>query len=52
MDLDKLVLLSELVHSMLGDNEPSDEELDYDEDAIALYDDLHNLKYSLERLGF
>lgn len=33
------------------ENEPSDEELDYDEEAIGMYADMHNLKESIENFG-
>lgn len=48
----KLGRLSRDVNDMLGPSEPSDEELDYDEDYINLYHDIHNLKESLAKLGY
>ena len=51
MDWEKLRKIKELIDELLGDNKPSDEELDYDDDAIEMYADLHNLKASMEQLG-
>ena len=52
MDREKLNELKTLVDQLLGENEPSDEDLDFDDDAIQMYADLHNLKESMERMGF
>ena len=51
MDREKLLKLADLLGEILW-SEPSDEELDYDETKIELYDALHNLKISLEENGF
>ena len=51
MDWEKLRKIKELIDEILGENEPTDEELDYDDDAIQVYADLHNLKESMERMG-
>ena len=51
MDWEKLMKIKELIDELLGENEPTDEDLDYDDDAIDVYDELHNLKESMERIG-
>lgn len=51
MDLEKLRKIKELVDELIGENEPTDEELDYDDDAINMYAALHNLKESMECMG-
>ena len=51
MDRDKLRIIKTLLDEILM-TEPSDEELDYDDAAIDMYADLHNLKESMEQLGF
>ena len=51
MDWEKLRMIKDLVDGLIGENEPTDEELDYDDDAIAVYDELHNLKMALENIG-
>ena len=52
MNREKLAQLKELLDEMLGNNEPSDEDLDFDEDAIEIYAEMHNLKEALEQYGF
>lgn len=52
MDNQKLSQIAALIDNLIGDNEPSDEDLNYDDDAIQVYADLHNLKESLRKLGF
>ena len=52
MDREKLNELKTLVDQLIGENEPSDEDLDFDDDAIQMYADLHSLKESMERGGF
>lgn len=42
----KLEILSYIINDILA-TEPSDEELDDDEDMIDLYEEIHNLKESL-----
>ena len=44
--------LKSLVDVLTSNAEPSDEELGHDEDMIAVYDELHNLKQVLEKAGF
>lgn len=51
MDWDNLKKIKELIDELIGENEPTDEELDYDEDAIEVYAELHNLKEALENIG-
>ena len=51
MDWEKLNKLKRLIDELIGENEPTDEELDFDDDAIEMYADLHNLKESMERIG-
>ena len=51
MDWEKLREIKVLVDEVLGVNEPTDEELNYDDDAIEMYADMHNLKESMERIG-
>lgn len=51
MDREKLLTLKDLLTDLLM-NEPSDEDLDYDDDAIAIYEELHNLKDAMENYGF
>lgn len=52
MDREKLSQVKKLVDELIGENEPADEELDYDDDAIEMYAELHNLKEAMERMGF
>ena len=52
MDREKLSQVKKLVDELIGENEPTDEELDYDDDAIEMYAELHNLKEAMERMGF
>lgn len=47
----KIRVLAEIIKDLTNDTEPDDEELDYDDDYIELYDNIHNLKQSLETLG-
>lgn len=51
MDWDNLKKIKELIDELIGENEPTDEELDYDDDAIEVYAELHNLKEALENIG-
>lgn len=51
MDWEKLRKIKKLIDELIGPNEPTDEELDYDDDAIQMYADLHNLKESMESMG-
>ena len=50
MDRDVLFELAELVGKIL-ETEPSDEDLDYNEDAIEVYASIHNLKEALKNIG-
>lgn len=55
MDREKLRELLELINDIVGEDGercPLPEDLNYDEDAIRLYDDIVELKNSLEELGF
>lgn len=52
MDRENLVKLKALLDEILGDNEPTDEELDFDDKAIEMYAEMHNLKQAMEELGF
>lgn len=49
-DRTKLQILSAVINDILSD-EPSDADLDHDDDAISLYGGIHNLKESLARMG-
>ena len=51
-DAEKLAMLAIIVNDIIGENEPSDEDLDNDDTAIELYDNIHNLKLSLEDMGY
>ena len=51
MDWENLKKIKALVDELIGENEPTDEELDYDDDAIEVYAELHNLKEALENIG-
>lgn len=51
MDREDLIALKVLLDKILW-REPTEEELDYDEDKIAMYANLHNLRDSMEKLGF
>ena len=51
MDRENLIKIKELIDELIGENEPTDEELDYDDNAIQMYADLHNLKESMENYG-
>ena len=51
MDWENLKKIKVLVDKLIGENEPTDEELDYDDDAIEVYAELHNLKQALENIG-
>lgn len=52
MDKEKLVELKELLDELIGENEPSDEDLDFDEDAIEMYAAMHNLREAMEQCGY
>ena len=51
-DKPKLRMLANILSDILGETEPTDDELDGDDDAIALYDELHNLKEALQNCGY
>ena len=44
--------LAAVLGELIGDNEPTDEELNYDDDYIELYNEMHNLKKALENVGY
>lgn len=50
MDERKLSAIKSLINSILA-NEPTDEELNYDDNAIQMYTDLHSLKESMDNCG-
>lgn len=50
MDREGLNKIAEILAHLL-ENEPSDEELNYDDDIIEVYAELHNLKEALENIG-
>lgn len=50
-DLPILTKVKELIDQLIGENEPSDADLDYNDAAIQVYADLHNLKESMENMG-
>ena len=49
-DKNKLQMIANILADIFA-NEPSDEELDNDDNKIALYDELHNLKEALADNG-
>lgn len=49
---EKIEKLVAVVNEIIGKDEPTHEELDYDEDYIYFYDNLHNLKKALKNLGY
>lgn len=48
---ENLKKLATLLDELTGNNEPSNEELDYNDDYIKVYDDIHSLKKSLKNIG-
>ncbi len=49
----KLIKIKELIDGIISEgNEPTDEELDFDDDAIEMYAEMHNLKEAMEKNGF
>ena len=52
MDAKYLTKIAELVDILVGDGCPTDEELDYDDDYINLYQTLDNLKSCFEDIGY
>ena len=52
MDREKISDLKDLLEDLLGDKEPSDEDLDFDEDAIEMYAAMHNLLEAIYECGF
>lgn len=50
-DLSLLTKVKELIDQLIGENEPSDADLDYNDAAIQVYADLHNLKESMKNMG-
>lgn len=51
MDMENLTKIKELIDEIIGENEVTDEELNYDDDWIEVYDELHNLKVAMENVG-
>lgn len=51
MDMENLTKIKELIDEIIGENEPTDKELNYDYDWIEVYDKLHNLKVAMENVG-
>ena len=52
MDREKLIKIKELIDGIISEgNEPTDEELDFDDDAIEMYAEMHNLKEAMEKCG-
>lgn len=51
MDMENLTKIKELIDEIIGENEPTDEELNYDDNWIEVYDELHNLKVAMENVG-
>ena len=49
---EKIEKLAAVVNEIIGKDEPTHEELNYDEDYIYFYDNLHNLKKALKNLGY
>ena len=49
-DTTKLQIMAEILSDIL-ESEPSDEDLDNDDDAIELYANLHNLKEAMQKMG-
>ena len=52
MDREKLIEIKELIDDLLIGNEPTDEELNYDDDIIEMYHYLSKLKEAMEQCGF
>lgn len=52
MDKENLHKIWCLLNEVLDENEPSDEELDYNEDLIELYAALHNLRECFFNIGW
>lgn len=52
MDKEKIIALKNLLEELIGKNEPSDEDLDFDEDAIEMYAAMHDLMEAIEECGF
>ena len=50
-DAEALTVIKELIDQLIGEAEPSDEDLDFNDAAIQVYADLHNLKESLDAMG-
>lgn len=51
-DRTKLRILASIIDDIIGENKPSHEDLNYDDDAIQVYDDIKNLQESLEAMGY
>ena len=51
MDREKIIELKKLLDSLVGNGVPSEEDLDFDEDAIEMYDAMQNLLETIEEYG-
>ena len=51
MDRAKLLELKNLLDELIGKDEPSDEELGFDDAAIDVYAEMHNLLEAINHFG-
>lgn len=51
-DRTKLQLLSSIIDDIMAHGKPSEEDLDYDDDAMLVYDNIEELRESLENMGY
>lgn len=51
-DRTKLRILASIIDDIIGEGKPSPEDLDHDDDAIQVYDDIESLRQSLEAMGY
>ena len=51
MDKEKIIELKELLDSLIGNGVPSEEDLDFDENAIAMYHAMQDLLETIEEYG-
>ena len=52
MDTKYVIQIKEILDKFLPANRPTDEELDYDDMAIEVYDCMYNLKEAIENFGY
>lgn len=52
MDRANLLKISDIIDEMVGENWPTEDELNYDDDYIEIYQCLRNLKNALKNIGF